>query len=79
MVSGKKKVSLSWYIQLNLMVLGFLFVVFLVGQVKSPQFKNGLKVWLAAPEPSVSHNTSVRIQTPAQPLSKKEPEPDPSF
>lgn len=85
MRSGVKKISLSWYIQLNLMVLGFLFVMFLVGQVKSPQFQTGLKVLLdGGHQPSVSNNkgTSVRIQSPVRPLSEKGSEsspPAPSF
>ena len=35
--------DLAWYIKLNIMVMGFLFVLFLIKQSNTPAFKLGLQ------------------------------------
>ena len=47
----RKKMELSWYIKLNIMVLGFLFVLLLMKQIRSPVFQDGLKNALESPAP----------------------------
>ncbi len=43
LIKGKKKIGISWYIKLNIIVMGFLFVLFLMKQLNAPSFKAGLE------------------------------------
>ena len=35
--------DLAWYVKLNIMIMGFLFVLFLIKQSTTPAFKLGLQ------------------------------------
>ena len=51
--------SIAWYIKLNILVLAFLFVIFLMKEISSPTFKQGLKnLFKTSPI-----NRSARIET----------------
>ena len=41
-ISQKRKMELSWYVKLNIMIMSFLFILFLMKQIKSPLFQTGL-------------------------------------
>ena len=57
---GEKKVGISWYVKLNLMVMGFLCVLFLIKQINTSSFKVGLEhIFLTGSE---RRERSVRIQ-----------------
>jgi len=68
----KKKMDLSWYIKLNIMVMGFLFVVFMMKEVNSKSFKSKLDYIFSGAPTSVTRSSdrssvtrssrSVRIQ-----------------
>ena len=63
---SKKQMEVSWYIKLNIMVIGFLFVLFLIQKIQSPIFQAGLSR-LFADSPSSSPPPSgrvVKIQPP---------------
>ena len=38
-----KKMNLAWYVKLNVLVLSFLFILFLIKQTNTTQFKQGLQ------------------------------------
>ena len=42
-IKEKKKIGISWFIKLNVMVMGFLFVLFLIKELNTPSFKAGLE------------------------------------
>ena len=60
LIKEKKKMSVSWYIKLNIIVMGFLFVLFLMKQLNTSSFKAGLEnIFSPAPSP---HERSARIK-----------------
>ena len=60
LIKEKKRMGASWYIKLNIMVMGFLFVLFLMKQLNTSSFKAGLEN-IFSPGHS-QHERSVRIK-----------------
>ena len=59
----KKKIDVFWYVKLNIMVMGFLFVLFLIKQSNTPAFKMGLSNLLNAKSGASSpEKRSVKIK-----------------
>ncbi len=67
---NKRKIGISWYIKLNIMVMGFLFVLFLIKQTNTPGFKAGLKGVFSVTNPP-PRERSFRIKTNSENSSKK--------
>ena len=67
---NKRKMGISWYIKLNIMVMGFLFVLFLIKQTNAPGFKAGLKRMFSVTGPP-PRERSFRIKTNSENSSKK--------
>ena len=62
-VKSIKKVELSWYIKLNILVMSFLFVVFLIKQSNTNQFQQGLQAVFSSNNHSIEQNRpSVEIR-----------------
>ena len=48
-IGKKKSVEISWYVKLNIMIMGFLFVVFIMKQIRAPSFQSGLSRLFSSP------------------------------
>ena len=63
-----KKMNITWYVRLNIMVISFLFVLFLIKQVQNPAFQRGLSHIFANPSsppaPPSNNNRSAKIKSP---------------
>ena len=55
--------KLSWYIKLNIMVMGFLFVLFLMKQVQDPAFRAGLSRIFSPPGETLSTGSPAKNRT----------------
>ena len=66
-----KKMEITWYVRLNIMVISFLFVLFLIKKVQDPNFQKGLSRIFANPSssslPSSGNSRSAKIQIPKKP------------
>ena len=57
-----KKIELSWYIKLNILVMSFLFVVFLIKQSNTNQFQQGLQAVFSSNNSLEQNRPSVEIR-----------------
>ena len=46
----RKKIQISWYIKLNILTLGFLFIMLLMKEIKTVKFQSGLEAIFSSPE-----------------------------
>jgi len=56
--------ELSWYIKLNILVISFLFVVFLIKKTNTTQFKQGLQSIFSGGQASKEIRPAVKILNP---------------
>ena len=42
-IKDKRKIGMPWYIKLNIMVMGFLFVLFFMKELNTSSFRAGLE------------------------------------
>ena len=66
----KRKGEFSWYIKLNIMIMSFLFVLFLIKQVNTSSFRTGLNNIFSHTSPQQTER-SVRIQINSKKNKKK--------
>lgn len=64
MLKSLKKLELAWYIKLNILVISFLFVVFLIKQTNTTQFKQGLQSVFSGGQTSKELRPAVKILNP---------------
>ena len=50
-IKPKKKMEVSWYVRLNIMVMAFLCVLFLMKKIGTSSFQTGLNNIFSAPQP----------------------------
>ena len=64
MLKSLKKLELAWYIKLNVLVISFLFIVFLIKQTNTTQFKQGLQSIFSSDQASKELRPAVKILNP---------------
>ena len=69
----KKQGDISWYVRLNIIILSFLFVLFLIKKVQSPVFQAGLNRLFTSP-PSSTSGRVAKIKVPAKMEKKHSPQ-----
>ncbi len=65
----KKKMEISWYVKLNIMVLVFFFVLVLIKRLNTPVFQAGLNNIFSPASPPKER--SVRIQIHSEKTKKE--------
>ena len=64
----KKKMDISWYVKLNIMIMSFLFVLFFIKQLNTPTFKASLNRMFFITD---SQDRLIRLKiTPSKPKKK---------
>ena len=56
--------ELAWYIRLNILVISFLFMLFLIKQTNTTQFKQGLQAIFSSNHTSEESRPAVEILNP---------------
>ncbi|MDE0118382.1 MAG: hypothetical protein OXM55_00035 [Bdellovibrionales bacterium] len=67
----KNKMGMSWYIKLNIMVMGFLFVVFLIKQINTSSFRNGLDHIFTSSRSKPKPSVQIKIKPPEKEREKR--------
>ncbi|MYE07762.1 MAG: hypothetical protein F4X95_03310 [Oligoflexia bacterium] len=60
----KNKMEMSWYIKLNIMVMAFLFVLFLMKQINTSSFQAGLDNIFSSSPPKPKPAVQIKIKPP---------------